>query len=89
LDVIRLLQDEGASVSFHDPYASTIRAEDGRIEKGSALTPRNLKAADLVVIVTDHSTFDYAAIVKSARRVLDTRNATRDVKSGRGKVVKL
>jgi UDP-N-acetyl-D-glucosamine dehydrogenase len=89
LDVIRLLQDEGASVSFHDPYANAIRAEDGRIEKGSALTPRNLKAADLVVIVTDHSAFDYAAIVKSARRVLDTRNATRDVKSGRGKVVKL
>ena len=89
LDVIRLLQDEGASVSFHDPYASSIRAEDGRIEKGSALTPRNLKAADLVVIVTDHSVFDYAAIVKSARRVLDTRNATRGVKSGRHKVVKL
>jgi UDP-N-acetyl-D-glucosamine dehydrogenase len=89
LDVIRLLQDEGANVSFHDPYANTIRAEDGRIEKGSALTPRNLKTADLVVIVTDHSAFDYAAIVKSARRVLDTRNATRDIKSGRGKVVKL
>ena len=89
LDVIRLLQDEGASVSFHDPFANAIRAEDGRIEKGQALTPRNLKAADLVVIVTDHSAFDYAAIVKSARRVLDTRNATRDVKSGRGKVVKL
>jgi UDP-N-acetyl-D-glucosamine dehydrogenase len=89
LDVIRLLQEEGASVSFHDPYANTIRAEDGRIEKGSALTPRNLKTADLVVIVTDHSAFDYAAIVKSARRVLDTRNATRDIKSGRGKVVKL
>jgi UDP-N-acetyl-D-glucosamine dehydrogenase len=89
LDVIRLLQDEGATVSFHDPYANAIRAEDGRIEKGRALTPRNLKAADLVVIVTDHSAFDYAAIVKSARRVLDTRNATRDVKSGRGKVVKL
>jgi UDP-N-acetyl-D-glucosamine dehydrogenase len=89
LDVIRLLQEEGAIVSFHDPFASALRAEDGRIEKGSALTPRNLKAADLVVIVTDHSTFDYAAIVKSARRVLDTRNATRDVKSGRAKVVKL
>jgi UDP-N-acetyl-D-glucosamine dehydrogenase len=89
LDVIRLLQEEGAIVSFHDPYAGAIRGEDGRIEKGSALTPRNLKASDLVLIVTDHSVYDYSAIVKSSRRILDTRNATRGVKSGRAKIVKL
>jgi UDP-N-acetyl-D-glucosamine dehydrogenase len=89
LDVIRLLQEVGASVSFHDPYSNAIRGEDGRIEKGVALTPSALKSADLVVIVTDHSAYDYAAIVKSARRVLDTRNATRGVKAGRHKIVKL
>jgi len=89
LDVIRLLQDEGALVSFHDPYSNAIRAEDGRLEKGVALTPQTLKAADLVVIITDHSIYDYAAIVKSARRILDTRNATRGVKAGRGKIEKL
>jgi len=89
LDVIRLLQDHGAIVSFHDPYSNAIRGEDGRIEKGAALTHRNLAAADLVVIVTDHAIFDYDAIVKGARRVLDTRNATRGVKVGRGKIVKL
>jgi len=89
LDVIRLLQDEGATVTFHDPYSNAIRAEDGRIEKGVALTDRNIKAADLVVIVTDHSVYDYASIVKSARRVLDTRNATRGVKGDRGKIEKL
>jgi UDP-N-acetyl-D-glucosamine dehydrogenase len=89
LDVIRLLQDDGAIVTFHDPYASAIRGEDGRIERGSPLTQRALKAADLVVIVTDHAVFDYEAIVKGARRVLDTRNATRDVRTGRAKIVKL
>jgi UDP-N-acetyl-D-glucosamine dehydrogenase len=89
LDVIRLLEDEGAVVSFHDPHAGSIRTEDGQIEKGSALTARTLARADLVVIVTDHSAFDYATIVKHARRVLDTRNATRGVKGGRGKIVKL
>jgi UDP-N-acetyl-D-glucosamine dehydrogenase len=89
LDVIRLLQEEGADVMFHDPYSSSIRGEDGRIEKGTALTPRNLAAADLVVIVTDHSVYDWKSIVKSARRVLDTRNATRGVKVGRGKIEKL
>ncbi len=89
LDVIRLLQDEGAHVSFHDPYANAIRDEHGQVQKATALTAHNLKTADLVVIVTDHSVYDYPAIVKSARRVLDTRNATRNVKSGRGKIVKL
>ncbi len=89
LDVIRLLQAEGAAVSFHDPYTNAIRAEDGGIQKGAALTPRALAAADLVVIVTDHSDYDYDAIVKHARRILDTRNATRSVKAGRAKIVKL
>ncbi len=89
LDVIRLLQADGANVSFHDPYSNAIRAEDGKIEKGVALTPKNLSAADLVVIVTDHSAYDYDVIVKNARQVLDTRNATRNVKTGRGKIVKL
>jgi UDP-N-acetyl-D-glucosamine dehydrogenase len=89
LDVIRLLQENGAVVTFHDPYSNAIRGEDGRIEKGSPLTQRTLKAADLVVIVTDHAVFDYESIVAGARRVLDTRNATRNVKKGRAKIVKL
>ena len=89
LDVIRLLQEDGAVVTFHDPYSNAIREEDGRIAKGVALTAKNLKAADLVVIITDHSEYDYGAIVKNARRILDTRNATRDVRSGRDKIVKL
>jgi UDP-N-acetyl-D-glucosamine dehydrogenase len=89
LDVIRLLQEEGASVTFHDPYSNAIRAENGKIEKGAALTPQTLKAADLVLIITDHSVYDYTTIVKHARRILDTRNATRSVKSGRGKIEKL
>jgi UDP-N-acetyl-D-glucosamine dehydrogenase len=89
LDVIRLLQEEGATVTFHDPYSNEIRGEDGRTERGVPLTHRNLAAADLVVIVTDHSVYDYTMIVKAARRVLDTRNATRSVKSGRAKIEKL
>ena len=89
LDVIRLLQEEGANVTFHDPYSNAIRDEDGKVEKGVALTTKNLAAADLVVIVTDHSAYDYKMIVKSARRVLDTRNATRSVNTGRGKIEKL
>jgi len=89
LDVIRLLQAEGAKVSFHDPYSNAIRSEDGKVERGVALTARNLAAADLVIVVTDHSVYDYRMIVRHARRVLDTRNATRAVRAGRGKIEKL
>jgi UDP-N-acetyl-D-glucosamine dehydrogenase len=89
LDVIRLLQEEGATVRFHDPHATSIRLESGTVQRGTPLTAKALREADLVIIVTDHSAFDYPAIVKAARRILDTRNATRGVKAPRGKVEKL
>jgi len=81
LDVIRLLQEEGAAVRFHDPHASSIRLESGTVQKGIALTPKALKAADLVVIVTDHSSFPYPKIVEAAQLIVDTRNATKGISS--------
>jgi UDP-N-acetyl-D-glucosamine dehydrogenase len=89
LDVIRLLQEEGARVSFHDPYSNAIRLENGKTQRGTPLTAKTLAAADLVIIVTDHTTFDYPMIVRHARRILDTRNATKNVKAGRSKIEKL
>lgn len=89
LDVIALLHEAGADVAFHDPYNDRITLEDGGILKGTPLTPATLRRADLVVIVTDHTVYDYRMIVRHSRAVLDTRNATRNVKSGRGKIEKL
>ena len=89
LDVMKLLLDRGATVCFHDPYAKVVRLDGGSTRRVSSLTRSSLRAADLVVIVTDHSAYDYEEVVKHARLVLDTRNATRNVKSGRGKVFKL
>ena len=74
---------------FHDPYVKNLLLEGGRRQKSVPLTPANLKKADLVIIVTDHSSFDYNAIVRHARIVLDSRNATRDVRTGRSKIHKL
>jgi UDP-N-acetyl-D-glucosamine dehydrogenase len=54
-----------------------------------ALTAEALAASECVVIHTDHAVFDYEWIVEHARLLLDTRNATRDVKAGREKVVRL
>jgi UDP-N-acetyl-D-glucosamine dehydrogenase len=89
LEVIRLLDERGAKVSFHDPYARSVEVREGVTQKVTPLTPSSLRRADLVVIVTDHTVYDYDAIVRGAKVVLDTRNATRSVRSGRAKIHKL
>lgn len=53
------------------------------------LTKELIKSADCVVITTDHSQYDYEMVVKNAKRVIDTRNATKAVKKGREKIVLL
>ncbi len=88
LDVIKSLEDRGAKISFHDPYNTELRS-GGSVYKRTPLTPANLKKADLVIIVTDHSEYDFSFIVKHAGAVLDTRNATAGVKTGRSKITKL
>src|SRR5437879_11994064 len=73
LDVIRLLQQRGAVVRYHDPHVRKLR--DEAIDLTSPpLTAETLAAADCVVIVTDHSDVDYALVARSARLGVDTRN---------------
>jgi UDP-N-acetyl-D-glucosamine dehydrogenase len=74
LDIIRLLEQQGAHVDYHDPHVAEFR-EDGAVRRSVALTPEGLKAADCVVIVTDHSRIDYAAVKRGAQVVVDTRHA--------------
>ena len=50
------------------------------------LSEAALKSADLVVILTDHSVYDYKWIVKNSKAIFDTRNATKHVRSNRGKI---
>jgi UDP-N-acetyl-D-glucosamine dehydrogenase len=81
LTIIELLQKEGAEVSYHDPYFPFIgkgRKYDLQM-KCAAL--ENLGQYDCVVIVTDHSDYDYRRIVDEAQLVVDTRNATRGITS--------
>ena len=56
--------------------------------KSVPLTPANLRKYDAVLISTDHSSYDYQAIVNSSKLVIDTRNACKNVKKGRNKVLK-
>ncbi len=82
LDVIALLEAEGAEVVYHDPYISNVTQEGHRWES-VPLTDEALEAADAVVILTDHTGFDYERIVDRARIVVDARNATADVPEAR------
>jgi UDP-N-acetyl-D-glucosamine dehydrogenase len=88
LDILRLLDEKGAEVRYHDPYVPELALE-GRTWKSVERTDEEIAAADLVVILTDHSAIDYARVVAKAQRVYDTRNATRGVREGREKIRKL
>jgi UDP-N-acetyl-D-glucosamine dehydrogenase len=87
LDVINLLVKRGAKVSYNDPYIPKIE-EAGHRMKSVRLTPFVLSSADCVLIITNHSCYDFKKICNSARLVFDTRNATRGVKT-RTRIVKL
>jgi UDP-N-acetyl-D-glucosamine dehydrogenase len=88
LDILRLLDEKGAEVRYHDPYVPEVALE-GRTWKSVELTDEELAGADLVVILTDHAVIDYARVVAKAQRVYDTRNAARGVREGREKIRKL
>lgn len=89
LDILQLLKDRGAKVSFHDPFNDRVRIDGEPDLRCKPLTPATLRAADLAIVVTDHSEFDYPFIVRHSGMILDTRNATRDVRVGRSKIHKL
>jgi UDP-N-acetyl-D-glucosamine dehydrogenase len=76
LDVLRLLHQQGAVVSYHDPYIAKVD-EDGEQLQSVPLTEALVRESDCVVIVTDHSKLDYAMIRRAAPCVVDTRNALR------------
>ncbi len=86
LEVMKLLYDKGADVCFHDPHVTQV---DMSGLSSVDLNERLLCDVDCVVITTHHSTFDYDWIVDHALRIVDTRNATRDVAHGREKIFKL
>ena len=79
LDIIRLLEGRGARVQYHDPYVKTF-TEDGHTMSSVPLTAEAVKASDAVMIVTDHSSLDYAMIKRHASVVVDTRNALAKVR---------
>jgi UDP-N-acetyl-D-glucosamine dehydrogenase len=79
LTIIELLQREGAVVSYNDPYFAFV-GKGRKYDLQMHNTPLdNLSQYDCVLIVTDHSDYDYARIVRESKLVVDTRNATRGI----------
>ena len=83
LTIIELLQKDGAQVSYHDPYFPFIGKGRKYDLQLTCAELSDLGQYDCVVIVTDHSDYDYAQIVREAQLVVDTRNATRGIASSK------
>jgi len=90
IELIELLREKGAKVDYNDPYIPKThkqRRHDLKM-RSKKLSPEMLASYDLVLISTDHSTYDYPWIVEHARLVVDTRNATAGIRKGAHKIVK-
>jgi len=90
LRIMKLLEQQGAVVDYHDPYFSSLHKMREYDFKLSAVEPTAgaLQSYDAVLISTDHSAYDYDFVVRHARLVIDTRNATHAVKEQREKIVR-
>jgi UDP-N-acetyl-D-glucosamine dehydrogenase len=90
LKIMQLLQQQGATIDYNDPYFPQLhkmRHYNYEGMKSVPLNPQTIASYDAIVIATDHSSYDYNAIVDAARLVVDTRNATRRVVRHREKIV--
>lgn len=83
LTIIELLQKEGAQVSYHDPYFPTIGKGRKYDLQMKCVSLDDLGQYDCVLIVTDHSNYDYRKIVQESQLVVDTRNATKGIASAK------
>jgi UDP-N-acetyl-D-glucosamine dehydrogenase len=90
LKLLQLLTERGALIDYNDPYFPEIpklRHYNFPNKRSVALSPATIASYDCVLIATDHTSYDYEAIVRDAKLIVDSRNATRRVKEGREKIV--
>jgi UDP-N-acetyl-D-glucosamine dehydrogenase len=76
LDIMLMLRQLGARITYSDPHVPSLKLDGLQMDSSSVETAAD---ADCVVIVTDHSAFDYGKLASSARLVVDTRNAMKGV----------
>ena len=74
LDVMKLLENDGAELSFYDPYVSFVKLNGNGINGHKSLTEENLKNSDAVIIMTDHDQIDFQFIEENSDLIIDSRN---------------
>ncbi|MGR3294071.1 MAG: nucleotide sugar dehydrogenase [Candidatus Scalindua sp.] len=86
--IMKLLLEKGAIVSYNDPWIPVLkRTRKYNFQKKSTpITPEMLNGMDVAIIVTDHSAYDYAEIVRHSNLIIDTRNATSKIDGADGKI---
>ena len=87
-DIIHLLQEKGAEVSYYDPYVPEVNHEFFHLFSEKDLASA-VEKADCVAIITNHSKVDYATVHEKAALIFDARNALKDIAKKSSKVVKL
>lgn len=88
LDVMRMLTDKGADLSYNDPLVPTMRL-GAKILTSVELSAANIESQDCIIILTDHGAYDFRKIVASAKLIIDTRNATKDLHEFKDRIIKL
>ena len=86
LDVMKLLENDGAELSFYDPYVSFVKLNGNGINGHKSLTEENLKNSDAVIIMTDHDQIDFRFIEENSDLIIDSRNV---IKKNQPHVIKL
>jgi UDP-N-acetyl-D-glucosamine dehydrogenase len=88
LEIIEMLERKGAVVSYADPFAPQLSIEGSKLTAVDA-SAANVGAADCVLILTNHTSFDYSMIASRAKLVVDTRNALRAYRRTHAQIVTL
>src|SRR5437870_12314463 len=88
LDVMRMLIEKGAILSYNDPFVPTLRMNGNNLNSVE-LTSANIESQDCIIILTDHSAYDFRRIITASKLVVDTRNATKDLQQFKDKIIKL
>ena len=74
LDVMKLLETDGARISFYDPHVPSLRFNGRSLRRLDDLNNEQVSRTDAVVILTDHDVIDFELILSAAQLVVDTRN---------------
>jgi UDP-N-acetyl-D-glucosamine dehydrogenase len=88
LKILDILLTKEAKVEYNDPHVSQIKL-NGKPLRSTSLSPARLKKTDCVVIVTDHTVYDYTDMAANSKLIIDTRNATSGIKRNIGKIIRI